>query len=101
MGEIDITYNLVREKTDRLARKQQTEFDGGMRKHFDTLENLFQKTCGDGIDAVMDCLWDEKLTLQEISVLMSRLLLFLRESTDTFEEADLGCRDALKDLKLN
>lgn len=99
MGEIDITYHLVREKTDRLARKQQTEFDGGMRKHFDTLENLFQKTCGDGIDAVMDCLWDEKLTLQEISGMMNGLLSYLRDATDAFEDVDISCREALKNVE--
>lgn len=99
MGEIDIAYHLVREKTDRLAKKQQTEFEGGIKKHFDTLENVFQKTCGDGIDAVMDCLWDEKKTLQEISGMMNELLSYLRDATDTFEDADISCGEALKNVE--
>lgn len=99
MGEIDIAYHLVREKTDRLSKKQQTEFDEGIRKRFDTLENLFQRTCGDGIDAVMDSLWNEKKTLQEISGMMNGLLLFLRKSTDTFEDVDISCGEAIKNAE--
>lgn len=99
MGEIDIVYHLVREKTDRLLKKQQIEFDEGIRKCFDTLENLFQRTCGNGIDAVMDSLWDEKKTLQEISKMMNGLLSFLRESTDTFEDIDISCGEVIKNVE--
>lgn len=96
MGEIDIIYHLVREKTDRLTKKQQTEFDGSIRKHYETLESLFQKTCGEGVDAVMECLWDERKTLTEVSALMNELLSFLRESTDTFEDVDVSCGESFE-----
>ncbi len=98
MEEIDIIYSLVREKTDRLAKRQRTEFDGSIKKHFDMMEGLFQKTCGEGIDAVMECLWDERKTLTELSGVMNELLSFLRESTDTFEDVDISCGEAFKNF---
>lgn len=98
MGEIDIIYDLVREKTDKLTKKQQTEFDGSIRKHYEMLEGLFQKTCGEGIDTVMECLWDERETLTEISALMDELLSFIRESTDAFEDTDISCAEIYKNF---
>lgn len=96
MEEINIVYNLVREKTERLDKKQKEEFDAGISKHFEMLEGGLQKTCGEGIDAVMECLWDERETLTEVSELMKGLLSFIRESTDTFEDVDISCGKAIE-----
>lgn len=98
MGEISILYNVVREKTDQLTRRQRTEFDGSIMTHYENLEGSLLKTCGEGIDAVMECLQDERKTLTEICVFMNELLLFIQKSADAFEDADVSYEEVYKNF---
>lgn len=98
MGEINISWSLVREKTDRLAEKLQTELNGYVMKHYENLEGSLQQTCGESIDAVRECLQEEKETLTEINVFMNALLLFIQESADAFKDVDVSYEEVYRDF---
>ena len=98
MGEINISWKLVQEKTDKLTKKLQTELNGSVMKHYENLEGSLQHTCGEGIDAVRECLQEEKETLTEIGVFMNALLSFIRESADAFEDVDVSYEEIYKNF---
>lgn len=98
MGEINILYNVVKEKTDQLTKKQRAEFDGSIMTHYENLEGSLLKTCGEGIDAVMECLQDERKTLMEIRVFMDELLSFIQKAADAFENADVSYEEVYKNF---
>ncbi len=98
MGEINILYDVVREKTEQLTKKQQVEFDGSIMTHYENLEGSLLKTCGEGIDAVMECLQDERKTLTEIRVFMDELLLFIQKSADAFKDVETSCEEVYKNF---
>lgn len=88
MGEINISWKLVQKKTDELTKKLQTELNGNVMKHYENMEGSLQRTCGEGIDAVRECLQEEKKTLTDINIFMNALLSFIQESADAFENVD-------------
>lgn len=96
MGEINISCKLVREKTDKLSKKLQTDLNGRVMKHYKNLEDCIQQTGGESIDAVRECLQEEKETLTEISIFMNALLSFIQESTDAFEDVDVSYEEVYK-----
>lgn len=98
MGEINISWNLVWEETDKLTKKLQTELNGSIIKHYENLESSLQQTCGKGIDAVRECLQEEKETLAEIGVFMNELLSFIREAADSFEGVDNSYEEAYRNF---
>lgn len=98
MGEIDISLKLVREKTDKLTKKLQMELNGSVMKHYESLEGSLQQTCGEGIDAVWECLQEEKETLTKVGVFMDALLSFIQESADAFEDVDVSYEEVYKNF---
>lgn len=98
MGEINISWKLVQKKTDELTKKLQTELNGSVMKRYENLEGSLQQTCGEGIDAVRECLLEEKKTLTEINVFMNVLLSFIQESADAFEDVDNGYEEVYRNF---
>lgn len=98
MGEINISWNFVREKTDKLTKRLQAELNGSVMKHYENLEGSLQQTCGEGIDAVRECLQEEKETLTEINVFMNALLSFIQESAEAFKDVDVSYEEVYKDF---
>lgn len=98
MGEINISWNLVREKTDKLTKRLQAELNGSIIKHYENLEGSLQQTCGESIDAVRECLQEEKETLSEINIFLNALLSFIQESADAFEDVDVSYEQVYRDF---
>lgn len=96
MGEIKISFPIVREKTDRLNGMLQGRFADDILKRYTYMEGSMQQSCGESIDAIREVLWDEKHTLTEISGFMKALLTFIQESADAFEDTDTSCEEVYK-----
>ena len=96
MGKLDISFENVREKTNELQTKIQSEFLGNIVSHYDSLNNAIEQSGGKSIDAIREELHQEKQVLLGVGNFMTGLLNFIQESSDAFEEVDVKHEGMLK-----
>ncbi len=96
MGKLDISFENVREKTNELQTKIQSEFLGNIVSRYDSLNNAIEQSGGKSIDAIREELQQEKRVLLGVGNFMTGLLNFIQESADAFEEVDVKHEGMLK-----
>ena len=100
MGRIDISFETVRQKSDKLSNQLQSKLEGEIIAGYDRLEgNIFQSG-GEAVAMIIEELRKEKEALIEMKNFMERMLKLMQESTDAFEEIDTGYQAALKNYGL-
>lgn len=96
MGRIDISFETVRQKSDKLSNQLQSRLEGDIIAGYDRLEeNMFQSG-GEAVAMIVEELRQEKEALIEMKNFMGQMLKLLQESTNAFEQVDTGYQAALK-----
>lgn len=96
MGEINISFEAVRQKIDQLNQNIQNEFLGDIISHYNNLDNVIEQSGGKSIDAIRELLQQERKTLLGVSNFMTELLNFIQNSSNAFEDVDINHEEILK-----
>lgn len=96
MGRIDISFETVRQKSDKLSSQLHSKLEGDIITGYEKLEgNIFQSG-GEAVDMIAEELRQEKEALVEMKNFMECMLKLMQESTDAFEQVDAGYQAAFK-----
>lgn len=88
MGRIDISFETVRQKSDKLSNQLQCKLEGEIIAGYEKLEdNIFQSN-GEVVDMIAEELKQKKEALIEMKNFMESMLRLVQESTNAFEETD-------------
>lgn len=98
MGRIDISFETVRQKNDKLKGQIQDRLEKGMIAGYERLENSILQSGGDAVEAIAEELEQEKTALMDMKQFMINLLQLMQDSTDAFEDADTGYERAVRNL---
>lgn len=88
MGGIKISYNVVREKADKLEERIRSILDGSILTGYQKIEEAVCQSGGTAAEAVMEDIRQEREALIEFRGVMIKILELLEDSMDAFEEAD-------------
>lgn len=96
MGRIDISFETVRQKSDKLNKQIRSMLEEDVIAGYEKLEeNLFQSG-GEAIDMIAEELRQEKEALIEMKNFMENLVRFIQEAGNAFEEVDAEYNVAFK-----
>lgn len=96
MGRIDISFEAVRQKSDKLSNQLKCKLEGEIIAGYERLEeNIFQSG-GEVVDMIAEELRQEKEALIEMKNFMESMLRLMQESTNAFEETDVRYQTAFK-----
>lgn len=98
MGRIDISFEIVRQKNDKLKGQIQDRLEKGMIIGYERLESSILQSGGDAVEAIAEELEQEKTALMDMKQFMTKLLQLMQDSSDAFEEADNGYERAVRNL---
>ena len=98
MGRIDISFEIVRQKSDKLNGQIQSRLEKEMIAGYERLENSLLQSGGDAVETLVEELRQEKNTLMEMKNFMVKLLQLMQESADAFEETDISYKEAVQNL---
>ena len=98
MGRIDISFETVRQKSDKLNRQIQEILEKEIIAGYEKVENSLLQSGGDAVENIVEELRQEKDALMEMKNFMIKLIQLMQESTNAFEEADTGYKEAVKNF---
>lgn len=98
MGRIDISFETVRQKSDKLKGQIQDRLEKGMIAGYERLENSILQSGGDAVEAIAEELEQEKTALMDMKQFMTKLLELMQDSSDASREADTGYERAVRNL---
>lgn len=88
MGRIDISFETVRQKSDKLSSRIQCKLEEEIIVGYEKLEeNIFQSD-GEVVDMIVEELRQEKEALIEMKKFMEIMLQLVKESANAFEQVD-------------
>ncbi len=96
MGRINISFGIVRQKTEEMKKRVETGMNDEILTRYDQLSASIEQSCGKGIDAIRGALKQERDTLEKVSIFMVELLGFIQESADAFEHVDTNHEEVMK-----
>lgn len=99
MGGINISFEMVRQKNDKLNGQIQDRLEKEMIAGYERLESIIMQSGGDTVETIMEGLRREKQILIEMKHFMFRLLQLMQKSADAFEEVDFSYKDAVRNLR--
>lgn len=88
MGGINISYNIVREKANKMEEQIQSILDGDIMTGYQGIEEAVSRSCGTAAEAAMEDIRQEREALAELRGVLMKMLELLCDSVDAFEEAD-------------
>lgn len=88
MGGINISYNIVREKANKMEEQIQSILDGDIMTGYQGIEEAVGRSCGTAAEAAMEDIRQEREALAELRGVLMKMLELLCDSVDAFEEAD-------------
>ncbi len=98
MGTIDISFETVRQKSDKLNGQIRSRLEKEMIVGYERLESSLLQSAGDAVETIVEELRQEKKTLMEMKNFMIKLLQLLQDSADAFEEADIDYKEAVQNM---
>ncbi len=98
MGRIDISFETVRQKNDKLKGQIQDRLEKGMLAEYERLESSILQSGGDAVKTIVEELRQERTALMDMKQLMTKLLQLMQDSADAFEGADIGYEKAVRNL---
>lgn len=98
MGRIDISFENVRQKNDELIKKVNSKLDGDIIDRYEKLESSISQSGGEGVEAIMEEVYQEKEALISIKDFMIDLLTFIQETANAFEQVDIEHQETAKNI---
>lgn len=98
MGRIDISFETVRQKNDKLKGQIQDRLEKGMLAEYERLESSILQSGGDAVETIVEELRQERTALIDMKQFMTKLLQLMQDSADAFEDADTGYEKAVRNL---
>lgn len=98
MGRINISYETVRQKNDKLKGQIQDRLENGMIAGYERLQKSILQSGGDAVEAMVEELEQEKTALMDMKQFMIKLLQLMQDSSDAFEDADTEYERAVINL---
>lgn len=96
MGRINISFGVVRQKTEEMKKRTETGLKGEILPRYDELSASMEQSCGRGMDTIRDALKQERDTLEKVNMFMMELLEFIQDSADAFEHVDVNHEEVIK-----
>lgn len=96
MGRINISFETVRQKSDKLSNQIQCKLEGDIIAGYEKMKGTFFQSDGKVVDMIAEELRQEKEAMIEMKNFMENMLRLIQESTNAFEETDAGYQLALK-----
>lgn len=98
MERINISFEVVKTKTEEIRAVISKRMFGDIIKRYAGLEDSLEQSGGEGIDAIREVLLEEKELMQRVGNFMIELTSFIRDAADAFEDTDRKHADVMKEF---
>lgn len=96
MGRIDISFETVRQRCDKLNKQIECKLEGDIIAGYGKLEEDIFQSGGEAVDMMAEELRQEKEALTEMKNFMEKMVKLMQESVNAFEETDAGYHAAFQ-----